>query len=1196
MPTTGLLSLVFTFISSILPNLASVFIEEKVKKSKLRKINSDLREYLLQRTSEYDFERLEDYLSSNGYSTQYEDDVLSNEILDAAVSDFFAKNPDVFYNKESLTPILKSAIQYAHSELYKTLSSEHRFLYDQNKRDHEVLKQDFNNFRKLIQELQQNPEKISVVTVRKLYNTALSSIKSGYINIANDLLGLLPEFNLTPESMPLYFALKIHIDYYLSAEINEIDLVRFANATPDDSTLQNVITFLFQICNYQMLKHLVPIVRNQNILDLIAIAISDNQPEAIRNRLTENLVVRPCYLEYEATFWYIANYQLNVLSYSSAEQHFQEISTKFPNVWADLLACQSRIQNYISQRVLIVYLNREVHDALEKELRNYLHFLFVYSGCNKSFVTAFWDVFLLAASTLKREIFLSLTKEYPSDLKAGSAFITANYENMLDNNVDLDISSFLSFCDATKNARLLLHYLAILADDQKHIEIIDTLKERSLFLKESIVIVDIYLHSIIKIEGLDEALGILNTLKEHYGEEFDFIVLEAAILDLRDDSRVDEVLRKAYDISLKPSYERMSLSAISKLAHLQYKHDRFEDAINLLDIYSKQSAPLLFEKLRMLMKRDESQDECSQIIEQLIHDGFSHPLVYQFRGILKEKKLVGSGLQDFEKAFRLEPSVQSAYSTLAIRIQVSKSSDDSVLDYACRSENPRLTCLAAQVYQKLHAPDLESFYILKALLELNNEYDPNIYGYFFMNSVQHESKSQIKPEKVQDNSVVTLGSLSGDISVSICFHSEAMLIPTRGSSFANCFHFNCTDNEYLKMKYKKVGDVITWQGLQYKITNIEDRKSYFSKHCINCMINNKDVLTINSSSPEELIDKMAKFEVERNQNIEQTLNDYYNSQFGLPLHTIGKRFGRTDFDVVRYLLFSDKPFMAGIYDLACNPPFILTLSSIYLLGFLGISNIPTTCNEVLLVTYFTVKKLEEECEEVCKSAEFTAGQLWADAESTHFLNYTDDIRASIHSHAADMKSLLDGCTIVEELNSEFYISELSPINENIGRDNYEAISYAKYKALALICDDLCIRRIANGFGVASTNIINVIILLDLGVEKVVEIVKTLLKLQYQFPITLILLNYLASEYDLLQEARESTRELSEQIAELFELVVDNQVCWRSFLNQTWMFARQDTPRNAEFTSLVFRFALAVSEKIDLLNQPSVLLDNPSEEI
>ena len=309
MSTTGLLSLIFTFISSILPNLASVFIEEKGKKAKLRKINSDLRKYLLQKTSEYDFEKLENYLSSNGYSTQYEDDVLPNDILDAAVNDFFAKNQDVFYNKESLTPILKSAIQYAHSELYKTLSTEHRLLHKQNATNQKELLHEFDDVKKQIDSLQESKKNIPADTVSRLYSTAIASIKSGYINIANDLLNLLPEFNLASSSMPLYLALKIQVDYFLTAIISEADLKRFSSLSPNEPAVLDVVTFLFQTHNLQMLKLLVPNVQNQNILDLIDIANSDNQPEAIRDRLTENLVIRPCYLEYEATFWFIANYQ-----------------------------------------------------------------------------------------------------------------------------------------------------------------------------------------------------------------------------------------------------------------------------------------------------------------------------------------------------------------------------------------------------------------------------------------------------------------------------------------------------------------------------------------------------------------------------------------------------------------------------------------------------------------------------------------------------------------------------------------------------------------------------------------------------------------------------------------------------------------------------------------------------------------------
>jgi len=1195
MNLAGLLSLILTFVSSLPPNLATAFIEKKLKKAKLKKISSDLRKYLLQRTSEYDHERLEDYLSSNGYSTQYEDDILPNDILDAAVSDFFAKNQDVFYNKESLTPILKSAIQYAHSELYKTLSTEHRLLYKQNATNQKELLHEFDDVKKQIDSLQESKKNIPADTVSRLYSTAIASIKSGYINIANDLLNLLPEFNLASSSMPLYLALKIQVDYFLTAIITEADVKRFSSLSPNVTTVLDVVTFLFQTHNYQKLKHLVHSIKDQNILNLIQISNDDNQPDAIRNRLTENLVVHSCYLEYEATFWYIANYQVDTLSYSEAERHFQEISKRFPNIWADYYASQSKIQNFLSQHLLVVKLNNEVHGALENELRNFLHYFFVLSGCDKSFIANFWDVFLLAASSLDRKTFLSLVKEYPSDQKIDSVYISADYNNMLDNSVAFDSSSFIAFCDSTKNTRLLLHYIAILFDNKNFEEIIEILKERESFLKDNIIIVDIYIQSIVKIIGANKALEVLYSLQRLNGEEYDYLVLEAALLDLTSNDLVDEVLSKAYDISLKPGIERMSLSGISSLANLLYKYDRFENAITLLDIYCKQSTPLLFEKLRMLMKKDVYTEECSTIIEQLISKGFLHPLIYQYRGALKEKKLEGSGLADFEKAFSIEPSIQTAYSILVARILVSKNIDDSVLNFATKAENPQLSWLVAQVYQKLHSPDLETFYILKALLETNEAYDEKIYGYFFMHSIYHASKKLVKPSKIQENTVVTLKSNNDNRLKKICFHNESNLIPSSGTCFAGCIHTDCFNSDFLKMKYKRIKNSVLWHGETCEIISIEDRISYFANFCSRQLIDFKSFKSIFTKEPQELLKEIASIEAERSANLEQTLEQYYNSQFGLPIHTIAIRFGKTDLETMKHILYSDRPFMSGIYDLTCSQPYLLTLSTLYLLALLGVSCFPESCKSVFYVSYFTINKLETECEVICRDAEFTAAILFTDNNRPSVINYNDDIRATIHSQIADIRSLADNCSILEELSPDDYIEDIRQINDNIGRDNYESISMAKTKSLSLICDDLCIRRIAHTFGVNSANVIDVIILLDLGYSKVIELVSTLLTLQYQFPITFTLLNYFASEYDLLIEANESTDAISMQISTLFDLVSEKQIFWMNFLNQTWMFARQEILRNIEFSRLVFKYALVISAKVDLQNLSSELDYNTKEE-
>ena len=248
-----------------------------------------------------------------------------------------------------------------------------------------------------------------------------------------------------------------------------------------------------------------------------------------------------------------------------------------------------------------------------------------------------------------------------------------------------------------------------------------------------------------------------------------------------------------------------------------------------------------------------------------------------------------------------------------------------------------------------------------------------------------------------------------------------------------------------------------------------------------------------------------------------------------------------------------------------------------------------------MVSFFTAKRIEAECEAVCKNAEFTTAVIWADANSGHFFNYDDDFRASIHSQIADIRSLLDSCIVLDELEPENYIDELAQINDDIGRDSYESISIAKTKSYSLICDDICIRRIANGFGVNSTNVIDVMVMLELDFTKVIEFTLKLLKMQFQFPITLTLLNYFALQYDLLQEAGDSTDSITKEITTLFDLVSENPIFWMNFLNQTWAFARQDTPRNMEITRIVFKYALVISAKVDHLELIPVLNDNTNND-
>lgn len=1193
-----LASLIFPSILSIGQNILADSVSDGIKTLQFENNDNRIRQELIKKIDDFDYDSVDAFFSGEQlYSSSYLEDELTNAQLDALVEKYFSANIDHIPNKLVLEPLIRKAAKEAHDYLISKLSVGERILHKQlNDHDTKTL----NEFAKIDSKLEQilkqsQTSVISGTEAKEFYRILQACFLSGNIEVISDFLNLFPADKIRSDSIFYLYALRLQVDFLINGRLSRETILEFLSYNPSEHVLNDLITFFFQFQYYDFLSEFIPYIDSQSLKDLISIALSNDLKEKIKMLLSVEYVIQPEYREHLAALWFAAHLECEIFEFNVAAQSFSLIFDKTQNVWADYYSTYTRIQNLIKQHESFILESDDLQNSVIQLLIKCSNYQGMFSLCNKTISKPLLTNLFLAASYLRRDNFVIFSNSFEESIKNEPFYKSADYRNQMQNNLKFDTSTFYDFCDETSNLDLFLFHIVLTYESLNYQEVYIELSKRREWLRANSVLKHIYIHSILALEGKRRAIDELSAFEGSYCDSVEYKVLAADILGSDSNNQIDTLLNEAYAQFTEPGIKMINLPTLLNLTRLMEQNNRNSDAIKLLSTYSSSSLPLMFEQLRLLMKTNAPKEECDILIDKLLEGGFEHPLIYQFRGSLKEKKLQGSGLSDFEKSFKLLPSIESAYHILVVRLLVSKSIDDKVLAFACKTENPQLSYVAAQVYQKLHSPDLESFYILKALLETNEAYDEKIYGYFFMLSVQHESEKKKKPTKVQENVVVTLKSIKDNTISKICFHSESMLIPINGSLFAGCSHTDCNDSLYLKMKYRQTKNTVLWHGEPHEIVNIEDRISHFAKFCVNRMIENKSVETISAGKPQELVDKISEFELERSKGVEQTLDQYSTSRTSLPLHAIAARFGKTDFDIIKHLLLSDKPFLSGIYDLDCSPPYILTLSTMYLLGLLGISSLPESCKSIFLVSFFTAKRIEAECEAVCKNAEFTTAVIWADANSGHFFNYDDDFRASIHSQIADIRSLLDSCIVLDELEPENYIDELAQINDDIGRDSYESISIAKTKSYSLICDDICIRRIANGFGVNSTNVIDVMVMLELDFTKVIEFTLKLLKMQFQFPITLTLLNYFALQYDLLQEAGDSTDSITKEITTLFDLVSENPIFWMNFLNQTWAFARQDTPRNMEITRIVFKYALVISAKVDHLELIPVLNDNTNND-
>lgn len=1165
----GILDLqsIASLISSVPVNLLSDILGDKIKKSQLKKFDEKLRGYVKEQVQDFDYDKIDEYISSGGYFASPKDDILATRELDSIVAAFYEKNPSLISNKQSITPIIRNAIQYAHTEMFSHLSIGEKVLYRQNKDStselREGLKEDFHEIKELIKAntSRDSAQKIDISLVARLYKIIRENIKHGHIRTANGMLDLLPELSLSSEGMSYYLTLKLQIDYFLSAEISKSDLARYLNIKPNETLAQDLVSFLFQVQEYQHLSCMLQLVQDQNLRDLIDIATSSDINTAIRNKLVDGVNVKPRFLEYEATYWFVGHYEMSIYRFSAAEDFFSQLWSKFENIWASYNQSCSRISNSLHQSGVIVHLNSESNEFLKQKLTDLASFSSSFSDCSTKIVRGFSGFFLNAASHLRRSDFLALTERVPSSIRNEDVFKSADFENQFDNAMKIEPIPFWLYCDRTNDEKLVYQYLARACDAMDYPEVKAQLQTRQAFVRSNPLIAELFLSSIFHIDGTTETLSLLESLAPYYVNEVEYLILRAIVLDLCDEKSIEDILNDAFRKSTEIEASHLSTVLVMKLAKLLEKYNCAEDAIYLLKMYSAQSDPLLFELLGLLIKSSDAVAECEEIIEKLLTHGFEHPLVYYYRGVIKDNKLVGSGLIDFEKSFAITRSIQSAYSSLASRILSGKAKNDEILKYASHSENAELLAVAAQTYQKLRLPDQQYHCILKSLLCSEGGYNKKIFGYFFMCSINREKNDVEHIDSISENTVVSLYSENNSSELVVCLHQEPDVVPSSSPEFAGCFHTNSLDTDFLRLQYHKVGDNVIWRSNPYKVVKIENRDAFLARYCMQKMMEQNDVQTLSSDSAEGLMKQLNDFEILRNDEIEKALKQYESADPGLPISLLARYTGKTVMETIGHLINSNLPFLAGIDYGLSRPPYIVSATSINVLGLLDVSNDISDNCDIALVTYHTRKLILDEGDMITDQLSKTKGVFWSENGNPRFYEYTDEVKAQINCNVANVVDFLSHLSYLDELKAEEYASEILEIKEAIGIADFEAISCAKSKGIVLISDDQLIRALAHYYGVKTSTSIQLLVHLNLGYKKTIDCITKLLKAHYVFPLTRPLLEYLSDQFTGMIDNEDELEKISIETTSMLKMAVDDDFFGQNIIDHFFKFLSENRQVN-----------------------------------
>lgn len=769
-----------------------------------------------------------------------------------------------------------------------------------------------------------------------------------------------------------------------------------------------------------------------------------------------------------------------------------------------------------------------------------------------------WKQLLLFLSPNYHQ-FQAFYSRCPSVLQEHLSIQKADYYSQINHDVNaVSVDELIIFTNRTNDYSVLQMYLSCL--DGKAANCF--LEEHTYFYKMDSGFLKINLNLSRRVSSYD-AILFLEKYKDEHKDDFLFHCLLAKY-SLSDQKKREEV------VWLQQHKSKLKISNMIDYIDALRDNECWEDIAEL----SKSQLPneCAFYVAVYLF---ESQDEkylktCQTIYQRLINTGWVRKGLYLNNGVVQ--KNLGQ-IEAAKNSFKEEYDRYCTDIALKSLVQLRCETHEYVIDDYFEKLK---ACLDAQsqywvgaTYMKCNNySDARNHYLCSLLIDDNN--NASMSGFWQVAS----RLPQEEVETVKENTVCILK--NDQCTLQVAIHASNLIsgIDTP-SRVANCLHYSVEDVRIAPLLFHAPGDAVSFDGSLYTLEAILSVDEIISKFFFNSLIDQKDTIAINASSPEDLIDQITPILKSSTENIEKIISDYNQQEIRYPLTALSQITGKDMLRTCEFLAFGNKERirnnLSSPEQSNASTTYVLSYDAIVFLVHIGI-DIDKLKHLTMLCASQVKNQLKNDIngELAMLSDDNQQGSMHYVAGGIAFLERTPDERRKRHAFLTRLKAFLNGITDRNDLST--FTSSNNELDQLFLKHKFyceeESLRVARNTPNAiLVTDDQFLYAAAEFEGISNVGLTGLLTNANLNWDMLLDISKQLRYINFG--------NYLPLQL------------YKQMMDRLIQSDVDKEIASAEI--QRWLVSDTDSePSESHENIVLWLFHDVFSSKLDYLNPGNIL--------
>ena len=1108
----------------------------------LLKTDEKVREYLQKHISEYDYEKIDRFFGKEGI---YAHDQAScnwsamSAYTDRIIEDFYTANTALKVEQKTLTPLIRQAVIETYQSVLSQLSTDGRIIYQQQIINREQERAEHKNFERDIQTmmtmLSQTQKKLSFAETIKYFNVLSQMIWSGNFSSSSPLVRLL-ENQVDDRDRSYCSALDIYLNCFIGSQQDVDSLcVQFIRDNPPVTLLKNVVTFLIQMEQKSALKILLPHIIDSELSSMVGSYVSDDSSE-VKSIINSDDTLKEEYLNNEAALWLYANHFKRVGNRTAALSAYCQINQLNPTMWVHWLIEETKA-------LLVFYDSFNALEVNVTDIKNridvLLQFLGVFSQVSDNVCSEYIDTLLTCAKVLSVDEFDQYYNQLDSHMKETRQAKRNWYSAHLVDCNSINEKELKLFCEETNDDKLWSGYLIHISTTSPEY-VLTYLREHEELLKKEIAAIVAYYEAICCTSGEEESFNTISVIPVSPPLTMSFNIFLAQVCIKQANGKENEYLQVAVKEALNPSHDVVIMN-LRELSQLLVGKNRWLEASEILEKYQDKDPFIMFLRLKVLITHEDQFEVCSSLIEKLedTHNNNAHFIFC--KGVLSENYLPGSGMELFERAFRINSTPQYAHATLASRINRKVFVDDDILNYASNHDNVDLLYICGVTYARQGKKQESHRAFIQGLINSSCNYHKGLYGTFVAELLGNRDIAS--PNNIEPGTCCVLTKEDTDQELKIWIHNDGMKIPKNANDFNGYNHVLPNSQLSFSLLGLRIGDSVELNNETYKVKDICPEDSVAVNYCIQVQLKHGAMkrVEIDTDNIGEFFEEMRKAGEERSNHINEILEKYKTLDPGLSIELFASAIVKPYYKALYALFYDNKvPFWSGTDGVEIDKDCILTPSVIGVFSALGIHP-PAEKNTS--VNFYVTNALKVELDLFSRGHrnDNTSAVLGFEEDGhPYMIENTPESKRNMNRYFACLNEWANWGKPLETISPNDYPADIKSCSTALGIPNIEAAIWANKKKCLVCCDDLFMRKYLRSENIDAPTAMDTLICLGYSFDFIMDKVATLLESNYISPITMNFLKWVSNCFSRAEDAEdeETLGQYSLLIIDLFDKILN----------------------------------------------------------